>query len=102
MPLPTTKTPISTLGIVSTMISEKDGMTLLYVPEGEFMMGSADDDPLAYDDEKPRHTVSLNAYWIDQTEVTNAMFAGFLNERGNQEEGGVTWLDEEDEDVLIE
>ncbi|MGB0389701.1 MAG: hypothetical protein ACPGWR_33185, partial [Ardenticatenaceae bacterium] len=29
----------------TTLIAEKDGMTLLYVSEGEFEMGSADDDP---------------------------------------------------------
>ena len=49
-------------------------MTLLYVPEGEFEMGSAEDDPDAWDDEKPRHMVFLSAYRIDQTEVTNAMY----------------------------
>jgi serine/threonine-protein kinase len=49
----------------------KDGMTLLYVPAGEFTMGSEDDS----DDEKPVHTVYLDAFWIDQTEVTNAMYA---------------------------
>ncbi len=59
----------STLGIGSTMTGE-DGMTLLYVPEGEFTMGSD-----TYDDEKPVHTVYLNAYWIDQTEVTNGQYA---------------------------
>ena len=58
-------------GIGSTMISDKDGMTLLYVPAGEFEMGSEDGDS----DEKPVHTVDLDAYWIDQTEVTNAMYA---------------------------
>ena len=56
------------LGIGSTMISEKDGMTLVYVPEGKFKMGGE------YDDEKPIHTVYLDAFWIDQTEVTNAMY----------------------------
>ncbi len=34
-------TPQPTLGIVSTMISPKDGMNLLYVPAGNFLMGSA-------------------------------------------------------------
>ncbi len=58
-------------GIGSTMVSDKDGMILLYVPAGEFTMGNDNDS----DDEKPVHTVTLDAFWIDQTEVTNAMYA---------------------------
>jgi len=63
-------TPAPMLGVGSTMISEKDGMTLLYVPAGEFEMGGEQ-----YDSGKPIHTVYLDAYWIDQTEVTNEMYA---------------------------
>lgn len=55
--------------------SDKDGMTLLYVPAGEFTMGAASSDTQAALDETPQHTVYLDAYWIDQTEVTNAMYA---------------------------
>ncbi|PWB74458.1 MAG: hypothetical protein C3F07_07465 [Anaerolineales bacterium] len=62
--------PTPTLGIGSTMIG-KDRMTLLYVPAGEFTMGSED----GRDNEKPIHTVYLDAFWIDQTEVTNAMYS---------------------------
>jgi len=65
-----TSTPSADLGIGSTMTGE-DGMTLLYVPAGEFTMGSEDGN----DNEKPVHTVYLDAFWIDQTEVTNAMYA---------------------------
>ena len=43
---------------------------MVYVPEGEFRMGR--DDGLDY--EKPEHTVYLDAFWIDQTEVTNAQY----------------------------
>jgi serine/threonine-protein kinase len=53
----------------------EDDMTLLYVPAGEFTMGSED----GADDEKPIHTVYLDAFWIDQTEVTNAMYARCVN-----------------------
>ncbi|MEK6752855.1 MAG: SUMF1/EgtB/PvdO family nonheme iron enzyme [Chloroflexota bacterium] len=67
--------PTPTLGIGSIMNSEKDGATLVYVPEGEFLMGSKDTDSPSYDDEKPQHSVTLDAFWIDQTEVTNAMYA---------------------------
>ncbi len=61
--------------IGQTWTSPTDGVTLVCVPAGEFLMGAADDDPLARPDEKPQHRVSLKAYWIDQTEVTNAAFA---------------------------
>ena len=76
------------LGVGSTMVSEKDGMLMVYVPAGEFQMGSDADDALVecqkfrddcqrdwFTDEEPIHTVALDAYWIDQTEVTNAMYA---------------------------
>ena len=63
--------PTSALGIGSTTISEKDGMVMVYVPAGEFTMGSENGE----DVEKPAHTVTLDAFWIDQTEVTNAMYA---------------------------
>jgi formylglycine-generating enzyme required for sulfatase activity len=63
--------PTPELKMGSTMASEKDGMTLMYVPQGGFEMGSNDGD----DDERPVHTVWLDAFWIDQTEVTNAMYA---------------------------
>jgi len=57
------------LGIGSTMTGQ-DGMTLLYVPAGEFTMGSEG----GGDDEKPIHEVYLDSYWIDQTEVTIRMY----------------------------
>jgi formylglycine-generating enzyme required for sulfatase activity len=67
-----TEAPIATeaptFDIGSTMIGE-DGATLAYVPAGEFTMGSE-----AYPEEMPIHTVYLEAFWIDQTEVTNGMY----------------------------
>ncbi len=55
----------------SSTVSEKDGMVMVYVPEGEFQMGAED----GRDDEMPAHTVYLDAFWIDQTEVTNGMYS---------------------------
>jgi serine/threonine-protein kinase len=82
--IPPTPTPSAPLGMV-------------YVPAGEFIMGSDEGDS----DEQPVHTVYLDTFYVDEYEVTNAQFAQFLNEQGNQEEGGVTWLDIGDEDCLI-
>jgi serine/threonine-protein kinase len=46
-------------------------MVEVYVPAGEFKMGTNDLDP----QERPIHNVYLDAYWIDQTEVTNGKYA---------------------------
>lgn len=59
------------LGIGSTLLREKDGMEMVYVPEGTFIMGSNDGSI----NERPVREVRLNAYWIDKYEVTNAQFA---------------------------
>jgi serine/threonine-protein kinase len=48
------------------------------------------------------HAVTLDEFWIDRYEVTNVQFAAFLNEEGNQTEGGATWLNLDGEDCLIE
>jgi serine/threonine-protein kinase len=46
-------------------------MRLLAVPAGQFLMGSA----VGLTDERPVHAVVLDAFWIDQTEVTNSMYS---------------------------
>ena len=70
-----TKDPIDTaspsLGIGSSTTRPKDGMKMVYVPAGEFSMGSNDGDS----DENPVHTVYLDPYWIDKYEVTNRQYA---------------------------
>jgi WD40 repeat protein len=57
----------------------KDGMQMVYVPAGEFLMGSTDADSDASDDEKPQHTVYLDAFWIDKTEVSRSQFHMCVN-----------------------
>jgi formylglycine-generating enzyme required for sulfatase activity len=101
-PTPTpTPTPTPLAGQVpeagSTQVSSQDGMEMVYIPAGTFLMGSEDGE----EDEQPIHEVHLDAYWIDRTEVTNAMFAAFLNEEGNQSQEGTSWLDSADTDVRI-
>jgi serine/threonine-protein kinase len=66
-----TATPEFRIG--SIMVSPIDGMEMVFVPAGEFIMGSPDG--VGGDYEHPQHTVYLDAYWIDQTEVTNGKYA---------------------------
>ena len=70
-----TATPKRALGIGSTMVSEKDGMVLSYVPAGKFLMGAVEGDVDAGLGSDPQHRVYLDAYWIDKTEVTNGQYA---------------------------
>ena len=49
------------------------GMVL--IPAGEFMMGSYDGN----DDERPVHTVYVDAFYMDTYQVTNAQFKAFVD-----------------------
>lgn len=71
---------------------EKDGMLQVLVPAGSFEMGSMDGEK----DEQPPHMVTLDAFWMDKTEITNAMFSKFTRETGyrtdaEKEGSGWTW-----------
>ena len=70
-PLPA---PTPTLGIGSTRIRPTDGMTMIFVPAGEFLMGidAGGWGPGVL--ESPQHLVALDAFLIDQTEVTNGQY----------------------------
>jgi formylglycine-generating enzyme required for sulfatase activity len=86
-----------------TWVRPADGMVMVYVPAGEFEMGKKE----TYD-ERPVHTVALDAFWIDRTEVTNAQYAlcvadgvcdeaGFANDADFNGDDypvvGVSWYD---------
>ncbi|MCY7327451.1 MAG: formylglycine-generating enzyme family protein [Saprospiraceae bacterium] len=63
--------------------------TMLPIQGGTFQMGSAEDQS----DAKPIHSVTVSDFYLAATEVTNAQYCAFLNEKGNQLAGGVTWID---------
>jgi formylglycine-generating enzyme required for sulfatase activity/serine/threonine protein kinase len=59
------------LKIPVNIASPVDGMAQVYIPGGTFLMGSESGGI----NEGPVHTVTLDAFWMDQTEVTNGMYA---------------------------
>lgn len=76
-PLPTA-TPAQQPTMTPTQLpnqrTAQDGMVQLLVPAGDFLMGSAGDLD-ADEDEQPQRTIFLDAFWVDQTEITNRMYA---------------------------
>ena len=70
------------------LIRPADGMVMVYVPGGTFEMGS-----LPGSDEWGPHTVTVDGFWIDQSEVSNAQFAALMNLKGNLFEEGFTWIE---------
>ncbi len=53
---------------------------MVWVPGGTFTMGS--NHPDSWPVERPAHTVTVDGFWMDITEVTNAEFAAFVEATG--------------------
>ncbi len=81
--------------------------TTVRIEAGPFIMGSKkgegqDEDPLAYEDEAPRHEVALPAYKIGKYPVTVAQYRRFVDAGGYDPKkhkdywqgGGLKWLEE--------
>jgi len=64
--------PSPTAEPTSARLSSVDGMPQVYIPAGTFHMGGLD--VRRAPNEVPDHDVTLDAFWMDQLEVTNAMY----------------------------
>jgi len=80
----------------TTTASQKDvivnsiGMRLKYIPPGEFMMGSSEDEKGRGEDEGPRHIVKLTSgFYMGVTEVTQEQWFQVMNTRPWSYEPGI-------------
>ncbi len=71
-------------------IAEADGMPMVYVEAGEFMMGSEEMEL----HEKPVHSVTLDGFWIDQYEVPVGLFQKFIDANGAVDAEGHAYFNE--------
>ena len=66
--------PLPSVAIASSRMTRQQGM--VYIPTGTFVMGSES----GQTDVRPAHEVRIDAFWIDEHELTNRQFAEFVAE----------------------
>jgi len=76
-------------------INPKDGIEMVFIPAGEFTLGSStpelqawleahtEDEASWFAEERPQCRLKLKAYWIGRTEVTNAQYLRFVEVTGH-------------------
>ena len=67
---------------VQQTIFGNDGAEMVLIPAGEFLMGSNDED--TRNNEKPVHTIYLDAFYIDKYEVTIGKYKQFVRATGHR------------------
>lgn len=75
---PESKIIIPTAKTLPSRLTNKAGQEMILIPAGEFLMGSNDADKEARDNEKPQHTVYLDAFYISLNLVTNGEYKRFV------------------------
>jgi formylglycine-generating enzyme required for sulfatase activity len=53
---------------------------MVWIPGGEFVMGSTEEEPA--NNAMKAHTVKVDGFWMDETEVTNVQFKRFADDTG--------------------
>lgn len=103
-PSPTLDPPTATS--IPNRFRENDNMELVFVPAGEFRMGTTMDIIIEvikqsscpdcfsewYSAEVPENIIYVDDFWIDKYEVNNAQYANFLNKTKHQSIDSITEL----------
>jgi formylglycine-generating enzyme required for sulfatase activity len=78
-------------GVGTIIVESKDEPEVLpdihwvEVSAGSFLMGSAESDEMAYDDEHPQHELHLPTFYIARYPITNAQYRPFVEDGGYDE-----------------
>lgn len=88
-----TPTPPANAQAADVWVNPRDGMEMVYIAPGEFVIGTSDAEIDAwakgggdlnrewfewFDDERPALRLRVSGYWIGRTEVTNAQYLRFV------------------------
>jgi len=93
-------------------VSPKDGAEMVYVPAGDFVMGSTNAEIAAllkaeprlkagsFANEQPQFRSHLPGYWIDKCEVTVAQYRRFCRETGREMPEAPKWGWQDDHPIV--
>jgi sulfatase modifying factor 1 len=96
----------------SRIVNPADGAEMLYIPPGEFLMGTTDAEIEAllkqypdwkrewFDDEKPQRKVSLDGYYLAKTPVTVAQYGLFCEAKSLEIPDAPDWGWKDDHPVV--
>jgi eukaryotic-like serine/threonine-protein kinase len=90
--------PKGTAQIYKEDLGNGISLTMLEIPAGSFMMGSPASEEESQGDEKPQHRVNLKAFYLGQTEVTQAQYQAIMGTNPSHFKGAelpveqVSWL----------
>ena len=88
-PVPATQPPVSTarVGQVQRFTVNGVSFNMVGIPAGSFMMGSPDNEPDRHADEGPQRRVSLGAFQLGQTEVTQGLWRAVMGDNPSRFSG---------------
>jgi len=91
--LPPVRSPVPEIVIDQSQLTD-----MVEIPAGEYTIGT-DDRSVAYDNERPRHSIVVASFRIDRTPVTNGDYMEFISAGGYQDgrfwsQAGRKWLAE--------
>lgn len=77
---PSSRSSLLFAGTRVAVAAEAGPQGMVWVPGGEFTMGT--DEKESYEAERPTHRVKVDGFWMDTTEVTNKEFQKFVSATG--------------------
>ena len=86
-------------GWAKEVIHETSGVELVYVPRGEFTMGSPAGEAGRYDDEGPQRSVTIRGFYLGKVEVTQEQYERVMGKNPSHFKGSqrpveqVSWYD---------
>ncbi|MFM8296671.1 MAG: SUMF1/EgtB/PvdO family nonheme iron enzyme [Microcystaceae cyanobacterium] len=81
--------------------SKIPNLRMLYIPEGEYWMGSPENEKERYDDESPQHKVKISPFFMGQTPITEAQWRFVANLPQEQQELNLNPSDNGDDHPVV-